>query len=167
MNSNKWGMLKFADIKNCDMVNGDGLRVSLYVTGCVHGCVGCFNSSLMNPNVGEKFTDETMEYIIELLKPEYISGISFLGGDPLYRRNILGVSSIIKEIRNRLPEKDIWLWSGYTLDELSYDQKNIVLSVDMFIDGRYNKDAPTQKPWRGSDNQVQYKIVNRLPVKII
>lgn len=167
MSSDTYGKLRYADIKDCDMVNGEGVRVSLYVTGCSHACDGCFNASLLNPKNGELFTDDTMGLILDLLRPDFIQGLTFLGGDPLYKRNLKGVQRIIDEVKSWMPNKDIWLWSGYTLDQLNDEQRKIVESVDMFIDGRYIKDMPTKKPWRGSDNQVQYKIVNSIPVKII
>lgn len=162
-----YGKLRIADIKDCDLVNGEGVRVSIYVTGCSHGCDGCFNANLMNPNYGQPFDDALMSYVIKLLNRPHIQGLTFLGGDPLYKRNLVGVKAIIDMVKTHCPNKDIWLWTGYTIQELNGEQKNIIDSVDMVIDGRYNKDLPTQKPWRGSDNQVQYKIVDRLPVKII
>lgn len=167
MNSNEYGKLRFADIKECDLVNGEGVRVSLYVTGCSHGCDGCFNSYLFNPNSGDLFTDSTMGYLLGALNIPMIQGLTFLGGDPLYKRNLVGVKKIIDTVKEQLPEKDIWLWTGYTLEEMTKEQREIIESVDMVIDGRYNKDLPTQKPWRGSDNQVQYKIVNKIPVKVL
>lgn len=162
-----FGKLRYADIKNCDLVNGEGARVSLFVTGCVHGCKGCFNADLMNPNSGTPFTVETWRFVAQMLACEHISGLSLLGGDPLHPRNLQGVKQIVSLVKEHFPTKDIWLWTGYTLADLTHEQREIVESVDMLIDGRYDETKKTRKPFRGSDNQVQYMIVDRIPVKII
>lgn len=162
-----FGKLRYADIKNCDLVNGEGARVSLFVTGCVHGCKGCFNADLMNPNSGEPFTARTWGHLATLLSSDYISGLSLLGGDPLHPRNLKGIKLIVDTVKEQFPTKDIWLWTGYTLEDLTQEQREIVESVDMLIDGRYDETKKTRKPFRGSDNQVQYQIVDRIPVKII
>ena len=162
-----YGGMYYANIINCDVNNGKGVRVSLFVSGCSHGCDGCFNSIAMNPRYGEPFTEEAMSQILDYLRHPSIRGISLLGGDPLYFRNLTGVNAVVDRIREELPEKDIWLWTGYRLEELNEEQLTIVKKVDMVIDGRYEKDNKTLKPFRGSDNQVQYSVINQIPVKVL
>lgn len=145
--------MRFHDIKTCDFSNGEGCRVTLFVSGCNHGCKGCYNSSTWNPNSGKLFTDVHMKYILDELKEH--DGFSISGGDPLHPRNREMVRYIVKTIKTTYPEKDIWMWSGYTFDEIKHLE--LMKYVDIFIDGRYDKELPTDKPWRGSDNQRMYK----------
>ncbi len=151
------------------MNNGKGARVTLFLSGCIHGCKGCYNVETWDPNSGKPFTKETEDHIINLLKDEDMvrAGLSLSGGDPLHEANVAGVTKLIQRVRKECPTKNIWLWTGFTLDELTkasasvdhtlvdVQRFDIVHSVDVLIDGKFEQDkySPTLK-WRGSSNQI-------------
>lgn len=149
------------------MLNGEGIRAVLFVSGCNHGCKGCYNESTWNPNSGSEFTKEVEDRIIRDLQDERIvrSGLSLSGGDPLHERNRYDILRLILRVRKECPEKTIWLWTGYTMDEIWADKdarmRYIVRNVDVVIDGKFEKEKhdPTLK-WRGSSNQNIIEIKN-------
>lgn len=149
-----------------DVLNGEGVRAVLFVSGCSHGCKGCYNESTWDPRSGKVFTSELLEQIIEDLKDTRIvrQGLSLTGGDPLHRNNLMVVDYIINRVRQECPDKDIWLWSGFTLDEVNAEtnlvlRKQIVNNVDVFIDGRFEKDLHDPSlAFRGSSNQIIHKM---------
>lgn len=108
--------MNFCAIKPTDIANGRGVRVSLFVSGCSHHCPGCFNASTWDFNAGQPFMEETAEYILGLLKPDYINGLSLLGGEPFEPVNQRALLPLIREFKKRFPEKDIWAYSGYVYD---------------------------------------------------
>ena len=155
--------MNYMKIVPCDIANGPGVRVSLFVSGCNHHCPGCHNPQTWNPNAGQPFTKETLDELIELLRPDYIQGLTLTGGDPMYPANrdtILKIlSSVLEEFGN---EKDIWLWTGYTLEELwsqpDFDINtyyNFRLSlIDVLVDGPYiESKRDISLPYMGSSNQ--------------
>ena len=146
--------MKYHDIKDCDFSNGPGVRVTIFVAGCNHGCKGCYNESTWNPNSGIEFTNDTLNTILEALQDR--DGLSLSGGDPMHPRNRKEILRIIKAVRNKYPEKDIWMWTGYKFEEVKHTE--IVKLIDVVIDGRYEQDNPTTKPWRGSDNQELIEV---------
>lgn len=160
--------MKFHDITTEDMLNGDGLRVVLWVSGCSHHCKGCQNELTWDPDVGIDFTEESEKELFEKLNQDHISGITFSGGDPLHDRNVDTILELILKIRRNFPTKTIWLYSGYTLAEVhktkdgnypEYMRWKIVSKVDVFCDGKYNevlRSVPT--PWVGSTNQMVIDI---------
>lgn len=138
--------MNYAAIKNCDIANGPGVRVSLFVSGCTHHCPGCFQPETWDFNYGEKFTKQTQEKILELLKPEYISGLTILGGEPMEPGNILDICDLISQVKRFYPKKTIWLYSGYTYEQLSTPtssvtaniiQYNIMRRLDVLVDGPF------------------------------
>lgn len=107
--------MNYSGISECDVLNGTGFRVVLFVSGCSHKCYNCQNPKTWNEDFGHPFTKKTKEYLFECLSKDYIEGITLTGGDPLYEQNLDDVLFLIKEIRNSFPEKTIWLYTGYTL----------------------------------------------------
>ncbi|QFR55856.1 anaerobic nucleotide reductase subunit [Yersinia phage JC221] len=147
--------MKYDRIYDMDVVNGKGFRVVLFVTGCNHKCVGCYNKSTWNPCNGVDFTQETEKYLFELLNNPLIDGLTLTGGDPFYRDNYHIILNLLKRFSERFPDKNVWLWTGYTLEQLQADPARSVLLpyIDVLIDGKYEQSLPTKKPFRGSDNQ--------------
>ncbi|HIW42158.1 MAG TPA: anaerobic ribonucleoside-triphosphate reductase activating protein, partial [Candidatus Mediterraneibacter vanvlietii] len=103
----------YGEIKKCDIANGEGVRVSLFVSGCTHHCPGCFNQDTWDFTYGEEYTEDTEQEIIEALKPDYINGLSLLGGEPFEPRNQEILVKLLRKVKNLYPEKDIWCYSGY------------------------------------------------------
>lgn len=144
-----------------DVVNGPGTRCALFVAGCIHKCQGCYNKSTWRPDSGKPFTQEVEDKIIADLKDKRIhrQGLSLSGGDPLYPGNVPAVLKLVQRVRAECPGKDIWAWTGYTIDELDSEQMAVVDLVDVLIDGRFVealKDA--NLVWRGSSNQVIHDL---------
>ncbi|MDQ8021509.1 MAG: anaerobic ribonucleoside-triphosphate reductase activating protein [Moraxellaceae bacterium] len=132
-----------------DVVNGEGLRVTLFVTGCAHACPGCYNRSTWNRLSGQPFTDEVRERLLDLCEEH--DGLSLSGGDPLMPANRDAIADLCRRFKQRYPDKDIWMWTGYLYEEVQ--ELELLRDVDVLIDGRYVQEQPTCKPWRGSDNQ--------------
>lgn len=107
--------MNYSGISECDVLNGTGFRVVLFVSGCSHKCYNCQNPKTWNRNFGHPFTEKTKEYLLGCLSKDYIDGITLTGGDPLYESNLSDVLSLVKEIRISFPEKTIWLYTGYKL----------------------------------------------------
>ncbi|MFB9136889.1 anaerobic ribonucleoside-triphosphate reductase-activating protein [Vibrio olivae] len=140
-----------------DVVNGPGTRCTLFVSGCEHQCRGCYNQSTWRLDSGSPFTQQAEDRIIADLNDTRIKrrGLSLSGGDPLHPANVEAVLKLVKRVRRECPGKDIWLWSGYRIDELSTQQKEIVSFVDALIDGKFEQAlADPRLEWRGSANQI-------------
>ena len=143
------------------MNNGSGLRVVLWLSGCSHGCYLCQNPQTWNPNGGIPFDDESIKEIFDELSKDYISGITFSGGDPLYSGNLDDVFHLISTIRKLFPTKTIWLYTGFTWEQImnptnSDDilRKKIVSQCDVIVDGEYIDELrDITLKWRGSSNQ--------------
>lgn len=147
--------MNYSGYQSVDVLNGEGTRCSLFVSGCEHNCKGCFNKKALNPNYGEPFTTETEDMIIADLNDQRIKrqGLSLLGGDPLFHSNIEALVKLCKRVKNET-EADIWLWTGYTAGELPEGSQTLMAFVDVLIDGKFveEKKDPDLK-WRGSSNQ--------------
>ena len=144
--------MNYAEIKKVDIANGPGVRVSLFVSGCRNHCKGCFNPETWDFDYGRPFTRETEDEIIEALRPSWIQGLSILGGEPTEEENAAVLIPFLKRLRAVLPDKDIWLYSGYTYEALR--DKEILTLVDVLVDGPFLlelKDAGLA--FRGSRNQ--------------
>ncbi|CAM3037729.1 anaerobic ribonucleoside-triphosphate reductase-activating protein [Vibrio rarus] len=144
-----------------DVVNGLGTRCTLFVSGCIHQCRGCYNQSTWSPSSGHLFTQEMEDQIIADLNDSRIKrrGLSLSGGDPLFPGNLDAVLKLVKRVKASCPGKDIWLWSGYVLSELSEQQQEVMSYVDTFIDGKFEKDLfDARLEWRGSSNQVIHRF---------
>lgn len=154
--------MNYAEIKNVDIANGPGVRISLFVSGCPHHCKGCFNEITWDFNYGKPYTQDTINYILELLKPDYIRGITFLGGEPMAPANQYDVLNTIRQIKEHFPSKDIWLYTGYLFDNdimekmsnpLPYT-KELVSYIDVLVDGPFIEDKKNLNlQFRGSENQ--------------
>lgn len=154
--------MKYANIKNYDIANGKGIRVSLFVSGCTHHCKGCFNEVAWDFNFGEDFTQEVENQIIEMMKPSYIKGLTLLGGEPFEVSNQMALLPFIKRVKEIYPNKDIWAYTGYLFDQellnssrARCDVTDELLSyIDILVDGRFVlelKDVALK--FRGSENQ--------------
>ena len=144
--------MNYAEIKKVDIANGPGVRVSLFVSGCRNHCKGCFNPETWDFDYGRPFTRETEDEIIEALRPSWIQGLSILGGEPTEEENAAVLIPFLKRVRAVLPDKDIWLYSGYNYEALR--DKEILSLADVLVDGPFlleQKDAGLA--FRGSRNQ--------------
>lgn len=148
--------MHYHDITYDDMKNGDGLRIVLWVAGCNHHCIDCQNPVTWNPDDGLPFTLKDEEELYEGLRRNYIAGITFSGGDPLHPANYQKVYELICNIKRSYPDKTIWLYTGYTWEELMAQPilKTVAESVDVLVDGRFERDLKNGTyPWAGSTNQ--------------
>ena len=171
-------MSNYHQIRTDDMLNGDGLRVVLFLSGCNHHCENCHNIETWDECSGYPLTSEACADIIAELKKDYISGITFSGGDPLHPNNVDLVNSLITYIRTHFPDKTIWLYTGYTLEDIyrsaddscseTMKRVNIVMSVDVLVDGKFEQAlADVNYPWAGSINQRIIDIPNSLKAQQI
>ena len=154
--------MNYGEIKKCDIANGEGVRVALFVSGCRHHCKGCFNSMTWDFNYGKEFTEETEEEILEALKPNYIDGLSLLGGEPFEPENQEVLVKLLRKVKERYPEKNIWCYSGYLFDEelkkeirarCEYTDEMLSM-LDVLVDGRFEEDKKNiTLLFRGSENQ--------------
>ncbi|GAA4649990.1 anaerobic ribonucleoside-triphosphate reductase-activating protein [Kistimonas scapharcae] len=139
-----------------DVVNGVGTRCTLFVSGCEHFCKGCHNASSWDAAGGQPFTAEMEDQIIKDLGDTRIhrDGLSLSGGDPLFPDNIDGILKLVKRVKAEYPDKDIWLWTGYTLETMTDRQRELMDYVDVLIDGKFELDnRDLSLAWRGSSNQ--------------
>ncbi|WP_234496778.1 anaerobic ribonucleoside-triphosphate reductase-activating protein [Vibrio maritimus] len=146
-----------------DVVNGPGTRCTLFVSGCVHQCRGCYNQATWSLHSGHSFTQELEDQIIADLNDTRIKkrGLSLSGGDPLHPANVDAVLKLVQRVKAECVGKDIWLWSGYLLSELTPEQKQVVDLVDVLVDGKFEKDlADPELEWRGSANQVIHRFTD-------
>ncbi|WP_066714365.1 anaerobic ribonucleoside-triphosphate reductase activating protein [Clostridium sp. Marseille-P299] len=166
----------YADIKRCDVANGPGVRISLFVSGCTHHCEGCFNEVAWDFNYGKMFTEETIEEILNLLDSSYIKGLSLLGGEPFERANQQGLLPLLRKVKERFPEKDIWCYSGYLFDrdivgtmcEKWPETKEMISYIDVLVDGKFEEDKKSVNlRFRGSSNQRIIKVSESLQSKSI
>lgn len=153
--------MNYIGLSKYDTANGNGIRVSLFVSGCTLHCKGCFNPESWDFNSGKLFTDETLKEILEELSKDYISGFSVLGGDPLESESFNDVYNIVKTVKETYPKKSIWLWSGRTYEKVK--DNRILDYVDVMIDGAFiEKLKDTSLRYRGSSNQ---RILNLHEIK--
>ena len=148
--------MNIAKIETCSIENGKGFRVVLWCSGCSHRCKGCHNPETWDKSFGKEFTEEDKELLFSLLKEPYIKGITFSGGDPLYQTNLKDVEQLLKEIKEKFPDKDIWLYTGYTWEELNRDvlRKKLLPYIDVIVDGKFILEQRNITiAFRGSTNQ--------------
>ncbi len=144
--------MRYHNITKDDMLNGDGLRVVLWVSGCSHCCDGCQNPLTWDVNGGLLFDDAAKQEIFEQLDKSYISGITFSGGDPLHPSNALEVRQLAKEIKEKYPDKTIWLYTGSVWEDIA--RSPIMQYIDVLVDGEFVKEQFDPKlHWKGSANQ--------------
>ncbi|MBQ3110232.1 MAG: anaerobic ribonucleoside-triphosphate reductase activating protein [Clostridia bacterium] len=154
--------MNYATIKNHDIANGLGVRVSLFVSGCTHHCKGCFNPETWDFNYGNEFTEEVQQEVISALAPDYISGLSLLGGEPFEPSNQASLVPFLKKVKELYPEKDIWCYSGYNFESDMLTGKlgdasvtdEMLSYIDILVDGEFVeslKDISLR--FKGSSNQ--------------
>lgn len=151
--------MNYAEIKNCDIANGPGVRVSLFVSGCTHHCPGCFNEVAWDFRYGKPFTQETIDLILGMLRPSYIRGLTLLGGEPFEPENQSAVVELLRQIKGEMPNKSIWAYSGYLFDRdiLSGrlgDTREYLSYLDVLVDGPFVQEKKNLSlRFRGSENQ--------------
>lgn len=163
--------MKYATIKEIDVANGPGIRVSLFVSGCTHHCKGCFNPETWNFNYGDDFTPEVEDHILEAMKPAYIKGFSLLGGEPFEPQNQEALLPFLRRVKAAYPDKTIWCYSGYDFEkdmltgnlgpwEVTHEMLTL---IDVLVDGEFvlEKKNPNLR-FRGSENQRVIRVADSL-----
>ena len=154
--------MNYCELKLNDVANGKGVRVSLFVSGCTHRCKGCFNEQSWDFGAGEEFTGETIDTIIEALKPDYIQGLTLLGGEPFERVNQQGLLPLLRRVKKEFPDKDVWCFTGYLFDKdilgrmcKEWEETPELLSmIDVLIDGEFILEQRNlMLKFKGSENQ--------------
>lgn len=154
--------MHYANIKNCDIANGSGVRVSLFVSGCRNHCKNCFQPETWDFSYGEEFSAETEKRILEMLLPSYINGLTVLGGEPFEEENQCALLPFLKRVREVYPKKDIWMYSGYSFEAMLTEgmrprcevTDEILSLIDILVDGRYEEEKKNiSLKFRGSENQ--------------
>ena len=167
-----------ADIKRIDVANGEGVRVSVFVSGCNHHCKGCFNECAWDFNYGNKFTEKQEEEVLKDLDHDYISGLTLLGGEPLEPANQEGLLPLVKKAKEKFPDKKIWCYTGFDFErdvvgkmaKQSDTTKELLKYIDVMVDGKFEEDKKDLKlKFRGSSNQrildVQESLKENKPVE--
>lgn len=154
--------MNYGEIKNCDIANGIGVRVTLFVSGCTHHCKGCFNAQTWDFAYGKPYTKETGDDIISLLSKDFIAGLTLLGGEPFEPENQAALVPLLKRVRAELPQKNIWAYSGYTFDTDMLNGKlsefattrEMLENIDVLVDGEFIEEKKNIRlKFRGSENQ--------------
>ena len=151
--------MRYERVVDYDFNNGDGIGVSLWVTGCPHCCDGCHNPQLFDPRRGQEGYSSALDKIFKALEdPRIDKHLSILGGEPLAPYNVDGVLEIVKSVRERYPNKEIWLWTGYTIEEMNPRQLEVLEYLNYVVDGKFMKDLKVRNKWFGSSNQRLIKL---------
>ena len=155
--------MNYCALRNCDIANGPGMRVTLFVSGCTNHCPGCFQPQTWDFDYGQPFTQETEEHILHLLEPEYISGLTLLGGDPMEPGNQRALLPLLHKIRERLPGKTVWCYTGFRLEDELWQEGShprcevtdeMLSLMDVLVDGRFvEAEKDIRLKFRGSRNQ--------------
>lgn len=154
--------MNYAEIKDCDIANGPGVRVSLFVSGCTHHCKGCFNEVAWDFHYGKPFTQETIDLILGMMRPDYIKGLTLLGGEPFEPQNQGAIVDLLRQIKQKMPEKSIWAFSGYLFDKDILSGKlgdwkitqEYLSYLDVLVDGKFIESKKNLSlRFRGSENQ--------------
>lgn len=154
--------MNYGAIKNCDIANGPGVRVTLFVSGCRNHCENCFQQQTWDFNYGEPFDKTAENLILEMLSPDYIRGLTILGGEPLEPENQQAILDFIKRVREVYPKKDVWLFSGFTFEEINDPTSRahtpvigeLLSQIDVLVDGRFVQALKNLSlKFRGSSNQ--------------
>lgn len=152
----------YGNIKNCDVADGEGVRVTLFVSGCTNRCPGCFQPQTWDFQYGQPFTKETEDHILDLLAPDYINGLTLLGGEPFEPDNQRTLLPFVKRVREKYPNKTIWAFSGFTLDKLLEPEshpncevtRELLSLIDVLVDGPFVQEKKNLAlRFRGSENQ--------------
>ena len=145
-------MSKYNKIRKMDISNGPGVRVSIFMQGCIFHCEGCFNPETWDFKCGNEFTDDTINEVLALCEPSHIKGLSILGGEPMHPKNIEATTKLAKEFKKKYPDKTIWSWTGFNFEDIK--DKEVFKYIDVLIDGQFK--IALRNPnlrWKGSSNQ--------------
>lgn len=154
--------MNYADIKQYDVANGPGVRVSVFVSGCTHCCKGCFNKEAWDFQYGKPFTDETIQTVLTYLSPSYVKGLTILGGEPMEPENQPEVLRLLKAVKTEYPEKSVWMFSGYDFEKDMLNRmwqdipetKEILSCLDVLVDGEFMEELKNLSlRFKGSSNQ--------------
>ena len=155
--------MKIIRIDKDNMLNGDGLRAVVWTSGCSHRCPGCHNPETWDYDYGHVMTTEEKEFLLNYLSNDYVAGVTFSGGDPLFNQNRDGVLELCKEFKEKYPNKSIWVYTGFTLEYLEREFPEILKYVDVLVDGPFVQSlADVKYHWAGSTNQRVIKLGGRL-----
>lgn len=155
--------MRYAQMRKCDVANGSGIRASLFVQGCTRHCKGCFNPETWDFAGGMEWTSQTEDEFVELTGKPHIKGATILGGEPMEPENRRAVTALLKRLKETYPEKDIWMYSSYTFEELKEDEGNVLNYLDVLVDGEFveeKKDLSLR--FRGSSNQRVIRVQDSL-----
>ena len=142
----------YGKLESCSVSSGPGCRVTLFVSGCEHRCKNCFNPETWCFTYGEEFTEETLTVLLKLAEPSYISGLSLMGGDPVHPKNWSTIKDLVKKFKDKYPEKTVWLWTGYSIEDVFEDL--VDSRIDVVVDGLFMEDLKDLRlKYRGSSNQ--------------
>ena len=145
--------MRYNKIRKMDIANGPGVRVSIFMQGCMFNCKNCFNPETHDFNGGKEFTDETIEKVLNLCENENVEGLSILGGEPMHPNNIDGTTKLAQRFKERFPNKNLWAWTGYNFENY-IKNKEIAKYLDVLVDGLYVDELHSPiLHWRGSSNQ--------------
>lgn len=145
--------MRYNKIRKMDISDGKGVRVSIFMQGCTFNCKNCFNPETHDFKGGEEFTEDTINRVLELCENDNIEGLSILGGEPMHPNNIAGTTELAKAFKEKFPNKNLWIWSGFLFDRDLKD-KEVLKYTDVLIDGQYVDELRNPKlKWKGSSNQ--------------
>jgi len=153
--------MNYATIKNCDIANGPGVRISLFVSGCTHHCKGCFNEVAWDFDYGEPFTQQTIRTVLDMMKPGYIKGLTLLGGEPFEPENQGPIVELLRQVKKAYPQKSIWAFSGYLYEKITSHTlgdwavtQEFLSYLDVLVDGPFVEEKKNLAlRFRGSENQ--------------
>ena len=147
--------MQYNKIRKIDISNGPGVRVSIFFQGCTFHCKNCFNKDTWNFNGGVEFTNDTINHILDLSSPNHITGLSILGGEPMHPKNIEGTKKLAKIFKEKYPNKNIWVWSGFLFENID---KEVLKYIDVLVDGQFKTELFNPKlKYKGSSNQ---RVIN-------
>lgn len=166
--------MNYAEIKNCDIANGEGVRVSLFVSGCRRRCKGCFNAVAWEFSYGKPFDETSQNILLEMLAPDYIAGLTLLGGDPFEPENQRALLPFVKRFKARFPHKNLWAFTGYTFldgtlaeNEVQTEcTRELISMLDVLVDGKFEEALKDIRlKFRGSSNQRVINVQKSLACK--
>lgn len=144
--------MNYSQIRSLDIANGPGCRITIFCSGCTNRCPGCFQPETWDFSYGKEFTEDTLNSILELAKSDYIQGLSVLGGEPVHPRNLPEILRLTRKFKEVYPEKDIWLWTGYQLEDVF--ESLVDSGIDVVVDGKFVEELKDLRlKYRGSSNQ--------------
>ena len=168
--------MNYGEIKKTDIANGEGVRESLFVSGCTHHCEGCFNKETWNFSFGKPFTEETQDEILKALSPDFINGLTLLGGEPFEPQNQRVLVELLKKVKEQYPDKSIWCYSGYLFDEELLKESRarcevtdeMLSMIDVLVDGEFKQELKNiTLKFRGSENQRIIDVKKSLATETI